>query len=108
MAIDCININKERYYQIVHKGIYTALLICICLFNYTLVLSQSSIRNKFFEADYALQLNNFEKALKLFKELQKRDPENAMYNYRVGQCYLNLPDEKKMSLPYLERAMENI
>ena len=108
MAIDCININKERYYQIVHKGIYTALLICICLFNYTLVLSQSSIRNKFFEADYALQLNNFEKALKLFKELQKRDPENAMYNYRVGQCYLNLPDEKKISLPYLERAVENI
>jgi tetratricopeptide (TPR) repeat protein len=71
-------------------------------------MSQSSNRNKFFEADYALQLNDYETALKLFKQLQKRDPDNALYNYRVGQCLLNLPDSKKEALPYLEVAVKSV
>jgi hypothetical protein len=72
------------------------------------VISQSSTRNKFFEADYALQLNDYEKALKLFKQLQKRDPDNALYNYRVGECLLNLPDSKKQALPYLKVAVKSV
>ena len=45
------------------------LFICFCLFNNSHAISQSSTRNKFFEADYALQLNDYETALKLFKQL---------------------------------------
>ncbi|UCH14040.1 MAG: PD40 domain-containing protein [Bacteroidales bacterium] len=71
-------------------------------------LSQSSTRNKFFEADYALQLNDYETALKLFKQLLKRDPDNALYNYRVGQCILNLQDSKKEALLYLEFAVQSV
>ena len=84
------------------------LLICFYLFYHSPVISQSSMRNKFFEADYALQLNDYEKALKLFKQLQKRDPDNALYNYRVGECLLNLPDSKKQALPYLKVAVKSV
>jgi hypothetical protein len=84
------------------------LLICFYLFCNSPVISQSSTRNKFFEADYALQLNDYEKALKLFKQLQKRDPDNALYNYRVGECLLNLPDSKKQALPYLKVAVKSV
>ena len=83
-------------------------IICFCLFYHLPAISQSSTRNKFFEADYALQLNDYEKALKLFKQLLDRDPENALYNYRVGQCLLNLPDLKKTALPYLEVAVKSV
>ncbi len=83
-------------------------LICYCLFNNSPAISQSNTRNKFFEADYALQLNDYETALKLFKQLLKRDPDNALYNYRVGQCILNLPDSKKEALPYLEFAVQSV
>ena len=84
------------------------ILICFYLFNHSPVIGQSSMRNKFFEADYALQLNDYEKALKLFKQLQKRDPDNALYNYRVGECLLNLPDSKKQALPYLQVAVMSV
>lgn len=84
------------------------LIICFCLFYHLPAMSQSSMRNNFFEADYALQLNDYETALKLFKQLLKRDPDNALYNYRVGQCLLNLPDSKKEALPYLEFAVQSV
>ncbi len=84
------------------------LLICFCLFYNSPVISQSSMRNKFFQADYALQFNDYETALKLFKQLQKRDPDNALYNYRVGECLLNLPDSKKQALPYLKVAIKSV
>ena len=84
------------------------LIICFCLFYHSPVICQSSMRNKFFEADYALQLNDYETALKLFKQLLKRDPDNALYNYRVGHCLLNLPDSKKEALPYLEFAVQSV
>jgi tetratricopeptide (TPR) repeat protein/uncharacterized protein YegP (UPF0339 family) len=83
-------------------------IICCLLFNHLSASCQGSARNKFFEADYALRLNDYETALKLYKELLKRDPDNALYNYRVGQCVLNLPDVKKTALPYLKVAVLSV
>ncbi len=88
--------------------LYSAIFIIICLFINITSFGQGGTRNKYFEADYALQLYDYETALKLFLQLHKSDPENAMYNYRVGQCYINLPDQKKMALPYLEKAINSI
>jgi hypothetical protein len=90
------------------KQLSQYIIILIYLFCNSPVLGQSNMRNKFFEADYALQLNDYETALKLFKQLQKREPDNALYNYRVGECLLNLPDLKKQSLPYLKVAKNSI
>ncbi len=90
------------------KRLVQYIFICFLLFYCSPGISQSSNRNKFFEADYALQLNDYETALRLFKQLQKRDPDNALYNYRIGQCILNLPDSKKEALPYLEVAVKSV
>jgi len=32
--------------------------------------------------------NNFLMALKVYKELLKKEPKNVEYNYRAGLCYL--------------------
>lgn len=90
------------------KRLAQFVIICCFLFHHLSASCQSSIRNKFFEADYALQLNDYETALKLYKELLKRDPDNALYNYRVGECLLNLPDVKKTALPYLKVAVLSV
>jgi tetratricopeptide (TPR) repeat protein len=90
------------------KTLAQFMIICYCLFHHLSASCQGNTRNKFFEADYALQLNDYETALKLYKDLLKRDPDNALYNYKVGQCLLNLPDVKKTALPYLKVAVLSV
>ena len=90
------------------KRLAQLMIICCLLFHHLTASCQGSTRNKFFEADYALRLNDYETALKLYKELLKSDPDNALYNYKVGQCLLNLPDVKKTALPYLKIAVLSV
>jgi hypothetical protein len=33
--------------------------------------------------------------------------ENANIDYKIGNCYLNIPGEKEKSIPYLEKAVKN-
>jgi Tol biopolymer transport system component len=35
------------------------------------------------------------------------DPENLNLKYKIGTCYLNIPDEKEKAIPYLEEAVKN-
>ena len=46
--------------------------------------------------------NNFIMALKVYKELYRKDSRNIDYNYKIAQCYLNTNINKKEAIPYLE------
>ena len=35
------------------------------------------------------------------------NPENLNLKYKIGTCYLNIPDEKEKAIPYLEAAVKN-
>jgi len=35
------------------------------------------------------------------------NPENLNLSYKIGTCYLNIPDEKEKAIPYLESAVKN-
>jgi len=35
------------------------------------------------------------------------NPENLNIQYKIGTCYLNIPDEKGKAIPYLEEAVRN-
>ncbi len=35
------------------------------------------------------------------------NPENLNLSYKIGTCYLNIPDEKEKAIPYLEAAVKN-
>src|SRR4030043_2040262 len=35
------------------------------------------------------------------------NPENLNVIYKIGTCYLNIPDEKEKAIPYLEAAVKN-
>lgn len=66
--------------------------------------------NKFYIAELQLDKGNFSEALNLYRELLSEDTLNANINFKVGFCYLNLPQyyEKIKSIPYLEFASKNI
>lgn len=50
---------------------------------------------------------NAKKALPLYLELLKREPENYNINYRVGRSYLNSRTETGKAIPYLEMAVKS-
>jgi|WetSurMetagenome_2_1015567.scaffolds.fasta_scaffold00037_15 tetratricopeptide (TPR) repeat protein len=82
----------------------------IALLTSNLSFSQARIenRNKFYEAEGYLLFEEYEEALTLYLELIKSYPNNNNLKYRIGQCYINIPNEKEKSLSYLEEAVKNI
>ncbi|MBK5286411.1 MAG: PD40 domain-containing protein [Bacteroidia bacterium] len=47
---------------------------------------------------------DYEGALKAYVPLQKADPKNADYNYRLGYCYVITNVDKTKAVPFLEYA----
>lgn len=47
---------------------------------------------------------DYDGALKAYIPLQKADPENVDYNYRLGYCYIATNSDKTKAVPYLEFA----
>ncbi len=69
-------------------------------------------REIFIGAEYDYLYENFEKALELYQQIYRRDSNNSNLNYRMGQCILHLPDDRKYkkeeAIFFLERATENM
>jgi tetratricopeptide (TPR) repeat protein len=61
----------------------------------------------FMEAEYFLLLDEYIDALPYYLQLYQSLPENANIAYRIGLCYLNIPDKKNLALSYLETAAKN-
>lgn len=68
----------------------------------------SYFKRVFVDAEYYLLYEEYRDALPLYLEIQRSYPENANIQYRIGQCYLNIPTEKNKSIPYLEKAIAKI
>ncbi|MFO7576077.1 MAG: hypothetical protein R6W67_13065 [Bacteroidales bacterium] len=61
----------------------------------------------YMEAEYFLLLDEYNDALPYYLQLYQSLPENANIAYRIGLCYLNIPDSKNLALSYLETASKN-
>jgi tetratricopeptide (TPR) repeat protein len=47
----------------------------------------------------------YDEALFYFLQLQKQFPENANFNFKVGETYLQIPGQEHKAIPYLEKAI---
>lgn len=54
------------------------------------------------DADNYFSQYDFEDALEAYLSLVDKYPDNELYNYRVGVCYLNTNIDKTKAIPYLE------
>lgn len=82
--------------------------LCLSL----LVLStfaQKSYKDKFQEANYLMQENNYIVALPIWLELLENNTDNANINYNVGFCMFNSASNqtKAAAMPYFEKASLN-
>ena len=86
------------------------ILVCIC--SVKMLFAQEAnqkLKELFLDGEYFFLSEDYEEALYSYNTLYKRGyADNANINYRIGQCYLNIPGEKSKSITYLEKAVQNI
>ena len=71
--------------------------------------STQNLKQLFLDAEYFFLNEDFEEALYSYNTISKRgNANNANINYRIGQCYLNIPGEKEKAIDYLLKATSNV
>jgi len=69
---------------------------------------KSDIKDSFYQAESWILYEDFKEALPIYLELLKSYPSNSNFKFRIGQCYINTPGEKKKAVSYLEDAVKHI
>jgi len=68
---------------------------------------KSEIREIWLEAESHFLYGEYELANPLYLILNDLRPGNANIQYKIGNCYLNIFDEKPKAIPFLEEAVRN-
>ena len=88
------------------KILYTIIFSCILTTSFS--QRTSYFRRIFVDSAYYLLYEDYKDALPLYLELHGAFPDNANVAYRIGLCYLNIPNEKNKSLKFFEQAKHSI
>lgn len=67
--------------------------------------SSKELQEIFKQAESYFLYEDYELANQLYILLDS--PDNLNIKYKIGTCYLNIPDEKEKAIPYLEEAVKN-
>lgn len=67
--------------------------------------STKELQEIFKQAESYFLYEDYELANQLYILLD--NPDNLNIKYKIGTCYLNIPDEKEKAIPYLEEAVKN-
>ncbi len=81
-------------------------LLPLMIFSFTAsAQSQKEMKEIFAQAESHYVYEEYDLANQLYLLLD--NPENLNISYKIGTCYLNIPDEKEKAIPYLEAAVKN-
>src|SRR5690554_6541013 len=84
----------------------TTSFVLLTLFGFSQIEEQ--LRDKISDANFFYYNEEYDKALPIFKEILKKDPDNANINFKTGRCYQLMPFEAGRSIKYLEKAVLDI
>ena len=90
------------------------IILIVALFSFGTSLAQMDkkthkiFKERFFAAGEFWLSDNYAKALPIYVEMERMDPDNAHINWKIGVCYLNSSSEKSKSIPYLEIATKSV
>jgi tetratricopeptide (TPR) repeat protein len=85
-------------------------LLIVLILDYHFILGQThdiDLEN-FQEGQYFFNRNDFEDALGFYIRLLEKDSMQANFNFKAGECYLNIPGKEFIAVKYLERAIKKV
>ncbi|MDT8402055.1 MAG: hypothetical protein RQ743_10195 [Bacteroidales bacterium] len=88
-----------------HKQTLTFLFL---LFSINISAQTGELRTIFKEAESHYLFGEYELANPLYLILDDYLADNANIKFKIGNCYLHIPDEKTKAIPYLEEAVRSV
>jgi hypothetical protein len=82
-------------------------LFCLFLLSSAAAQTKEDIAEDFDDAEYFYNREDFKEAAYYYKKIIDRYPENANFNFKLGECYLNISGEESKAVPYLEKAIKS-
>ena len=64
-------------------------------------------REVFSEGEYFFDRGDYTEAAYYFKQLVASDPDNGHFNFRLGECYMNIPGSETLALPFFEKSVRS-
>jgi tetratricopeptide (TPR) repeat protein len=62
----------------------------------------------FEEGIYFLNRGDYSEAAYYFRILRDTEPENSNFNYKLGECYMQMPGSEHMAVPCFEKAVQHV
>ena len=69
--------------------------------------TSKEVKEMFAQAEAYYLYGDYENANPLYLSISAFVPDNLNIVYKIGDCYLNIPDEKSKSIEFLEKAVKN-
>jgi len=69
--------------------------------------SSQEVKEMFAQAEAYYLFGDYESANPLYLSIAAFIPDNYNVIYKIGDCYLNIPDEKSKAIEFLEKAVKN-
>ncbi|HAN78744.1 MAG TPA: hypothetical protein DCQ31_13770 [Bacteroidales bacterium] len=60
------------------------------------------------KGDVMLENESFDEAIPFYLKLLEDDPSNSMWNFKLGFCYLQAANQRKLAIEYLQKSVDNI
>lgn len=87
---------------------FILLLAFIVLLPHRVWLQTNDILGEAFEdAEFFYARGEYEEAAYYYLQLVEQFPNNANFNFKLGECYLNIPGSEPLAVLYLEKAVKN-
>ncbi len=83
------------------------LILCLCATGVN-AQSESELREFFDEGQYFFVRGDYEDALHYYLQLLDARPDNANFNFKAGECYLNIEGREHLAIPYFEKSCKRI
>jgi len=90
------------------RSILLAMLFIFLCFGHVKSQDKKAFKTQFLEAEFFFFMGEFRESRFIYSELLNEDPGNANLQFLIGASYLSIPEEKSRSVPYLEKAVENL
>lgn len=85
--------------------IFTIIILVIPSFFIVNSQTQDEIIEYFNEGEYFFARKDFQEAAYYFSKVLQKYPDNAHYNFKLGECYLNIPGGEALAIPFFEKSI---
>lgn len=82
----------------------------LTVFSFSEITAQKKTdpRDDFDEGEYFYKRGDYQEAVYYYLQLLNKFPDNANYNFKIGECYLKIPGKETYAIPYLEQATKKV